>query len=63
MTRGGAGCWMEGRAAWGRVGLERCRCGVDALHVGCQLSVWILKAPTGGSWPQSGEEEAGGLGV
>lgn len=29
----------------------------------CQLSLWILKALKGGSWPHSGEEKAEGLGV
>lgn len=45
------------------MGLGRCRWGVDALQLGCQLSVWIPEAPTGGSWPRSGEEEAGDPGV
>ena len=67
MTLGGARCGMEGAVvpvcSPGRMRLERCRWGVDTLQLGCQLSVWIPRAPTGGSWPRSGEEEAGGPGV
>ena len=60
MTLGGAGCRMEG-AVVPVLGLEG-GAGVAPLWGGratgvCQLSLWILKALKGGSWPHSGEEK------